>query len=203
MFNNSIFRVLYSIINEATRKVPSLKYAVGVLALAALVSIIYSFTNNPTLIWVGSTIVFGFMVLILVFAKLATSEKKTFHWAGMVLMWFIIMTFIFSAILFLSSLFFNVPVKLQYLLTGRNSNNKVILSSDFCNRIKSQLLNYNNELEACISYETDTLKRVEFLQLKSKCRSMVKFDCSELTKDSLQIIQQLNEISNRVHLCLE
>jgi hypothetical protein len=81
----------WSVLKYATDQVPALRYAIGVAGIAGAASIVATFTQGYSIVTTVSVglLIVGMVVLYL-FARLATSKAKAVHNAGLVLMWAVV-----------------------------------------------------------------------------------------------------------------
>jgi hypothetical protein len=107
------------IVRAAIKAVPQVKYAVGVAGIVALIAIITAFRLNPKTVVFGTIIMFGFMVVLLLFAKLTAIAPKHFLLPVLVTMWSFLTLVIASALLLFSAVFFQTPPKFHDWLFGK------------------------------------------------------------------------------------
>jgi len=121
---------LFKIIKEGTKAVPATKYAVGVAGLIAIVALIASFKIDLRIALWGTIVLFGLMILLVLFAKLSQTASEDFKTPVRVLMWSFTIVFISISILLTSSVFFKVPIDLQFILVGNHvkSDEKKVIS---------------------------------------------------------------------------
>jgi hypothetical protein len=140
---------LLGIIREATKKVPALRYALGVAALAAVVALVKTFQINfRAAVW-GTIILLFLMVILVVFAKLAASQSSVFVGPVKVLMWTCVIAFVSTTALLFSSVFFGVPQDLKSWLKGSDSKTEIIaplnLDSSIAKNLKTELFELQGE----------------------------------------------------------
>lgn len=104
----------YDILTDAIKAVPSLKYALGVLGIVAAIAIVNAFRIDYRVAILGALVMFALMVLLLVFAKLTKAASKQFRVPVVVLMWTFLLLTTGTASLLFTSVFFKVPLDLQY-----------------------------------------------------------------------------------------
>jgi hypothetical protein len=112
---------LYSpvtVLREATRAVPAVKWALGVGGVFAGVALIYTFKINPRAAFVGLILMFLFMGVLVIFARASTLRSGVTIWPAMIFTWFVLIMFMATSISLFSSVFFSRPLDLQYWLTG-------------------------------------------------------------------------------------
>lgn len=108
-----------SILREATRAVPAVRYALGVGGILATVALISTFQINPRLAFVGVLIMFVFMGVLVIFAAASTLRSGAVVLPALVFTWFVLIIFMATATSLFSCVFFGKPLDLQEWLTGR------------------------------------------------------------------------------------
>jgi hypothetical protein len=104
------FSGLHALLSEAVKKVPSVRYALGVAGIGAAAAIVYGiFQWNGQTAVLGTAIMIGFMVVLLVFASLTRTKSKNIQYAGFVLMWVTVLCFCAVLLALLSSFIFGYP----------------------------------------------------------------------------------------------
>lgn len=104
----------WAVLTAALRRVPALKYVLGVAALAAVIAIARAWQLDPRIAVWGSVVVLALAVVVLVFAKISTLSSRLFHGPAIVLMWFCLLLFMIVCSLLVSCVFFRQPVDLQF-----------------------------------------------------------------------------------------
>ena len=97
------------VLREATRAVPAVRYALGVAGIAAVVAIVAAFRLDFKVAVFGTLVTFGFMVALVIFAKLTTVAPKHFLKPVLVMMWAFLVLVLASASLLFSAVFFQWP----------------------------------------------------------------------------------------------
>jgi hypothetical protein len=106
----SVFSDLLALLSEAVKKVPSVRYALGVAGIGAAAAIVYgAFQWDSKTAVFGTAIMIGFMVVLLVFASLTGTKSNNIRYAGFVLMWVMVVCFCTIPVGLLSSFFFGWP----------------------------------------------------------------------------------------------
>jgi len=100
------------ILREAIKKVPALRYALGVAGIVAVVAIVASFQLDPKVAVFGAIITLVLMVGLVIFAKLTTAAKKHFLTPVLVMMWSFLVLIIVLATLLLTAVSFRWPTGL-------------------------------------------------------------------------------------------
>ncbi len=110
----------FSILKQAIKRVPSLKFALGIVGLAASVALIKSLITDLRLALFGIIVMLVLMSVLFVFAKLTSVAPKEFKRPAITLLWFsLIITMIAASLLFMS-VFFNWPINLRHWLTNKS-----------------------------------------------------------------------------------
>lgn len=99
------------ILNDAIKKVPFVKYALGVAGICAAIAIIRSFgiDNYQSIPILSILIMMGFMILLFVFSMLTKSKDLTIKIAGSILVFTTVIIACLSSILLTLSVFFDIP----------------------------------------------------------------------------------------------
>ena len=118
------------ILSEAIRKVPALKYALGILGLLAILVIVTRWQLDLRVAVFGVLILVMLMIILVVFVKLSSLPSKTFVGPGVVLLWSTVSLSI-AAIAFLgSSAFFSWPLNLSDWLNGEEGVITIVVNGD-------------------------------------------------------------------------
>ena len=86
MENNDLNPV--NILKDATKSVPAVKYAYGIVGVAAAIAIVVGLLKDTRIAIFGPIIMLALMTALVVFAKLTKASKKTFQIPIKVLIWF-------------------------------------------------------------------------------------------------------------------
>lgn len=98
------------ILKEAIKKVPFLKYALGIVGVAAAIAIIKSFEiDNYHIPAISICVFLGLMLLLVIFSKIASSKDNALKYAGYVLIYVTVTIICAVSILFTTSIFFDFP----------------------------------------------------------------------------------------------
>jgi hypothetical protein len=103
----------FTILKQAIRAVPAVKYALGVAGIVSTVAIIKAFGISMQVAVIGFVITLVLMVTLVVFAKMTTTASQHFFTPVLVLMWSFLCLTIITAFFLLSSVFFRWPVDLH------------------------------------------------------------------------------------------
>lgn len=105
------------ILREAMKKIPVLKYALGVAGMGAVIAIIDRFKIGDAKIpWIAILILFGFMILLLVFSSFLKSKDPYLRVAGYILIYTTLIIVCTVSILFVTSAFFDWPTTTGQLI---------------------------------------------------------------------------------------
>lgn len=117
--DSSLFITPIAILREAIAHVPAVRYAMGVGGIAAVVAIILTWwKDEPQSAILGGLIVFGAMVVLVIFATLARTGSRVLRPLALSLAWTFLTITISVAGLFVSCAFFDRPKSLPCLLRG-------------------------------------------------------------------------------------
>jgi hypothetical protein len=111
-----------TILKDAVKAVPAMKYALAVLGLVAVVAIVSLWRVKYEVAIFGAVIILGLMVPVLVFAKLTKVAPKYFLGPARAFMWaFVILTIIAGTCLFTAAAFKQPPAlyELIFARSGR------------------------------------------------------------------------------------
>jgi len=103
-----------TVLADASKKVPSLKYALGVAGVVSILAIIATLRVDLRLAGLGFCVLIVFMVAVLVFSKLASLPGQTFRLPALLLMWFSVLITIVVPTLIATSVFRDWPLKLKH-----------------------------------------------------------------------------------------
>ncbi|MEK7875520.1 MAG: tetratricopeptide repeat protein, partial [Pseudomonadota bacterium] len=102
-----------TVLREAMKAVPAVKYALGVAGIAAAVAIVAGFQIDYRVAVFGTIIMVGLMFVLVVLSKLTGQATAAFHMAGLVATLAFILLTIATASLLLTSYFFTWPRSLE------------------------------------------------------------------------------------------
>jgi hypothetical protein len=113
MLNENI-SVPLSVLKQAIKAVPAVKYALGVGGIVSVVAIVVGgFKIDIRVAVFGSIIMFVLMVVLVIFAKLTGQASSNIYTAAMVFTWFCLILFMATAGCLFWSVFFGKPVDLR------------------------------------------------------------------------------------------
>jgi hypothetical protein len=103
-----------SILNQAIKAVPALKYALGLAGIAAAIAIIKTLITDVRIAVFGIILMLVLMTVLFIFAKLTLIGAKEIRAPAIALMWFSLLLTITSGTLLFTSVFFNWPLNLKH-----------------------------------------------------------------------------------------
>jgi hypothetical protein len=107
---------LISLLNEARRAVPAVKFALGVAGIAAAVALVVGIIKSPAVAVFGTIIMLGLMFVLLVFSSIARKSRSapTQIFAYVLTAFFVLMIMTTTFFLFTSA-FFSYPRAINFL----------------------------------------------------------------------------------------
>ncbi|ALG68324.1 AAA family ATPase [Beggiatoa leptomitoformis] len=102
-----------TVLHEAITQVPAVKYALGIVGIAAAVAIIQLFLKDLRIALISVMLMLIFMGFLFLFAKLGDTIPAK---AKNVFIWFILLLFITSCVFLTTSVFFDIPMPLKTLM---------------------------------------------------------------------------------------
>ncbi|MDP4265067.1 MAG: hypothetical protein Q8941_21240 [Bacteroidota bacterium] len=103
---------LLSVIINATKAVPFVKYALGLSGIIALIALVKAYGISPRIAFWGTVLTLCLMLILFLFAKLSLSKTKAIHGPAITLMWAIVIIFIATILCLFTSVFFQYPQNL-------------------------------------------------------------------------------------------
>lgn len=97
------------VLREGTRAVPSVKYALGVAAIAAAVSIGVGFAGSPIVAVLGVVTTLVLMVILVIFSAFARSRPASIKLLSLTLAWASLVLMLVASCLILTCFFFQWP----------------------------------------------------------------------------------------------
>jgi hypothetical protein len=116
-----VFKYQLDIINKAVKAVPAVKYAIGVAGIGAAASIVYALFNSPQEAIISIVCMIVLMVLLLIFARVASLKHNSTKNAAIFAVWGILLLFIASCIIMFTAIFFDWPKSLNELFGGKSA----------------------------------------------------------------------------------
>jgi TPR repeat protein len=133
------------VLKEAIRAVPAVRYALGVGGMIATVALVQVFEVDPVLAAVGTLVLFFFMAVLVIFARMASLGKNKMALPALFFTWLVLVFFsIVSASLF-SSVFFKWPLELRWL-------DPDVRSGDYLEGIKISYVSDGQSKENALGY---------------------------------------------------
>jgi hypothetical protein len=103
----------FTLLKNAVKAVPAIKYALGVAGVASVVAIVLGLKLKPEIAVFGSLTVIGLMFVLVVFAGFAREQTNAIMWPAKVLVWFYTIAVIVTTTLFITSYFWQSPMSFQ------------------------------------------------------------------------------------------
>lgn len=140
----------YKIINDAIKQLPSLKYALGVLAIVSVIAIALSFGIDNRVAIIGSLLVIFLMVLLLIFSRLVSGAKKEFYLPAVILLWFVLIASIITMSLMITSVFWGTPINWKNYFEPEKTKKELIgitllKEDDLNNNLKNELDSFKGQ----------------------------------------------------------
>ncbi len=163
-----------NILQQAIKAVPAVKYALGIAGIVSVIAIVKEFNLDFRIAILGTIIMFFLMIILVIFAKLATSTGSIFKWPILILTWFTLVITLASATLLFTSVFWRRPVDLQNWLqptvtrvdvqglVGRVDGNATINPGRDCTNVKITSPKGANNSDEARRYPVEMSFRVEF-----------------------------------------
>lgn len=147
------------ILNGAIKVVPAMRYALAVLSLVSVVSIVAAWRIDYRVAVFGAVIVFALMVPVLGFARLARFPNKDFRWPMVVLLWSFVLMIILMCSFLITAVSFRFPSGLYELLftkpTAINTNSRASGSPHIPS---TNVLHVANNIELRINHVDDRIR---------------------------------------------
>lgn len=108
----------YQILKQSIKSNPSLKYAMGVVGLASAIAVINGLgIQNAKMPVISILVLFGFMILILIFASISKSKDPQIRIAGYILVYTTLFVTCISSVLIVTAIVAGWPQALSQLLS--------------------------------------------------------------------------------------
>jgi hypothetical protein len=108
-----------SILKQAIKAVPAVKYALGIAGIIAVIAIVRGFGIDLRVAVFGAIVMFVLMTMLVVFASLAREKGSQFRLPALVFTWFSLICVMAVAIALFTSVFWGRPVDLRTLLAEK------------------------------------------------------------------------------------
>ena len=102
-----------SLLKQAIKAVPSVKWALGVGGVIALIAIVSSFGIGFKVAILGSVVMFVLMAMLVVFASLAGQKSSSFHMPALVFTWFSLILVMATAAALFIAVFWGNPEEIR------------------------------------------------------------------------------------------
>lgn len=110
-----------SILKQAIKAVPAVKYALGIAGIIAVIAIVAAFGIDFRVALFGAVGMFVLMTMLVIFASLARQKGSQFRLPALVFTWFSLLSVMALAIVLFTSVFWGRPVDLRILLASKVS----------------------------------------------------------------------------------
>lgn len=120
-------------LNQAISAVPAVKYALAVGGIVAVIAIIFSFGIDARVAVIGAVIMFIFMTMMIVFARLSVLAEPYFALPSLVFTWFTLLLFMGVAASLFTSVFFSQPLDLHTWLAPEQKSQSSGVALDASN----------------------------------------------------------------------
>jgi energy-coupling factor transporter transmembrane protein EcfT len=111
-----------SILKQAIKAVPAVKYALGVGGIVAVIAIVSSFGISANAAIFGTIIMLVLMVVLVVFASLVRKQGTPGSLPALVFTWFSLLLFMATAVLLFTSAFWAKPLDLKTFTSSSKPN---------------------------------------------------------------------------------
>jgi hypothetical protein len=107
-----------SILKQAIKAVPAVKYALGIGGIVAVIAIVFSFGISPRVAIFGTVIMLILMVVLLLFASLVRKSGTHVSLPALVFTWFSLLLFMATSVLLFTSAFWAKPLDLKTFISS-------------------------------------------------------------------------------------
>ena len=108
----------FTVLREAIRAVPAVRYALGVGGIVSAVAVIFSFKIDARVAFVSAVVMLLLMTILVVFARLSSLPGNKLAAPALVFTWFALILFMAVSAALFSSVFFEKPLRLSRWLTA-------------------------------------------------------------------------------------
>lgn len=119
-----------SILKQAIKAVPAVKYALGVGGIIAVIAIVRGFGIDLRVALFGAIVMFVLMTMLVVFASLARQKGSQFRLPALVFTWFSLICVMAVSIVLFTSVFWGRPVDMRTLLAKKAPSPPIQVSDD-------------------------------------------------------------------------
>jgi len=113
-----------SILKQAIKAVPAVKYALGIGGIVAVIAIVFSFGINPKVAIFGTVIMLILMVVLLLFASLVRKSGAHVSLPALVFTWFSLLLFMATSVLLFTSAFWAKPLDLKTFISSSKAGSE-------------------------------------------------------------------------------
>jgi energy-coupling factor transporter transmembrane protein EcfT len=107
-----------SILKQAIKAVPAVKYALGIGGIVAVIAIVFSFGISPKVAIFGTVIMLILMVVLLLLASLVGKSGTHVSLPALVFTWFSLLLFMATSVLLFTSAFWAKPLDLKTFMSS-------------------------------------------------------------------------------------
>jgi len=119
-----------SILKQAIKAVPAVKYALGIAGIIAVIAIVRGFGIDLRIALFGAIVMFVLMTMLVVFASLARQKGSQFRLPALVFTWFSLICVMAVSIVLFTSVFWGRPVDMRTLLAKKAPSPQIQVSDD-------------------------------------------------------------------------
>jgi hypothetical protein len=109
------------VINEASKRVPFLKHAVGLTGILALLALVKSYGLSWNVAFWGGMIILGLMAVLFLLSKAVTNKNHPYHRAAFIFVCGMGGLFILTNILLVSCTFFDYPKPVKEIINSSDT----------------------------------------------------------------------------------
>ena len=182
----------FSVLRNASKAVPFLKYAIGLSGIAALLALVKSYgLDYEVAIW-GSVIALILMIILFLLSKAYHSSRRSFHKPAYFLICSITYLFVLTALLLLSCAFFDLPKPIMQVLHPSKFENilKPELNPDVS---QTELIDFE-----ITSVSSGSINKPQAIPSTGNYNSSNK--ATIILQDNSQIGTLINGDSNTIHI---
>ncbi len=109
---------LSTFLDRAVKAVPSIRYALGIGGIIAVIAIVFSFGIDAKVAIFGTIIMLVLMVVLVIFASLVRKPGASFSLPALILTWFSLALFMAASLLLFTSAFWAAPLDLRTFISA-------------------------------------------------------------------------------------
>lgn len=116
---------LIKLIDKAIKAVPSIRYALGIAGIVAVIAIISSLKIDYRIAIFGTIIMLILMVILVIFTIITTLPKTYFKIPALIFIWFSLFIVIGVSILLIMSVFIQWPLELKSVIMPKAESSEI------------------------------------------------------------------------------